>query len=173
MSEQHRLAAIQKLAPAYFKLLRAIDWRDPVLVCGLREGLNKFLSNAHLGAFRGANKYHTTHFISAAALGQLERRQHGKLVWEHLVPKRRYIQEPCEGAASAGTLTIEFIEDHLTRYWFIATVSGGEDRLLMRTRMPKTWDGADVRARYAVGGVELIENPFFEKLAREVLDTNS
>ncbi len=98
MGEQHRLAGNEKLARAYFKLLSSIDWDDRLLVDGLREGLNKFLSNAHLVSFRG-RKYHKTHFISESALHQLTSGLHNGLVWEHLVPKALYIQGPCESEA--------------------------------------------------------------------------
>lgn len=132
MSERHRRADTEKLACAYFKLLSSIDWEDPVLVSGLREGLNKFLSNAHLASFRGHNKYYKTHFVSQRALHQLESTLRVGLVWEHLVPKKPYIQEPCERQARERTLTLDFIRDQLQKFWHLATVTVEEDRLLSR-----------------------------------------
>ena len=167
MSEQHRRAGAEKLARAYFKLLSAIDWEDPILVSGLREGLNKFLSNAHLASFRGHNKYYKTHFISERALQQLENGQRRDLIWEHLVPKRPYIQEPCEREAHTRTLTLDFIRDRLYKFWFLATITSDEDRPLTRGRMPDGWDGSNILARYEQTGLTLIPNPFFARLAAE------
>jgi len=165
LGEEHRLAGAEILAAAYFKLLSSIDWEDQVVVRGLGEGLNKFLSNAHLAAFRGGNKYHKTHFISPSALQRLERAEGGGLVCEHLVPKARYIQGPCVSQARAGTLTMDFVHEQLRKFWHIATVTTDEDRKLVRVRMPDGWDGMNVLARYETEGLTLIPNPFFERLA--------
>ena len=155
---------LRRLTAAYFKVLSSTDWTDPLVVAGLREGLNKFLSNAHLALFEGKNKYHKTHWVSAKALEQLERRKHRDLVWEHLVPKTVYIQEPCENCARQGTLSPEFISDLLSKYWHLATITKLEDEILHPTQMPKEWDLVNVQARYEAAGIELIPNPFFEKL---------
>ena len=64
-----------QLAQSYHRLLTSIDWTDAALIAGIREGFNKFFSNAHLSLYRGRNKYHKTHFVSASALAQLERRE--------------------------------------------------------------------------------------------------
>lgn len=164
--EVGRLAGVEVLARAYFKLLTSIEWQDRVLVSGLREGLNKFLSNAHLASFPGQNKYHKTHLVSLAALDQMERGVYRGLVFEHLVPKRKYIQAPCEDHARAGELTVDFIVERLQSFWFLATITADEDRLLARVDMPDDWDGVDVRARYEEVGVTLVANPFFERLQR-------
>jgi hypothetical protein len=152
---------IDRLARAYFKVLSATDWAEPLVVAGLREGLNKFLSNAHLALYFGENKYHKTHFVSLGALDQLERRIHKDLVWEHLVPKAVYLQRPCERRAAEQTLTVEFIADLLRKYWQLATVTKIEERLLERRRMPATWDTENLRARYEAVGIQLVPNPFF------------
>jgi hypothetical protein len=153
---------IERLARAYFKLLTAIDWDDAVLVAGLREGLNKFLSNAHLAQFRGRNKYHKTHFITEAARSRVETDKRGGLIWEHLVPKTVYVQEPCEREARRGTLTVEFVRERLQKSWCLATVTVEEDRRLSRLKMPLDWDGVNVRARHESMGIHLIPNPYFE-----------
>lgn len=128
--------------------------------------MNKFLSNAHLASFRGRNKYHKTHFVSLSALQQLENALHRELVCEHLVPKVPYVQRPCENQARAQTLTLDFIREHLHKFWHLATVTIQEDRLLARACMPEKWDGADILARYQAVGLTLIPNPFFERLPR-------
>lgn len=155
---------ISRLARAYFKLLSSVDWADPVLVKGLQEGLNKFLSNAHLSLVPGVNKYHKTHYISRAALAQARGGTYRGLVWEHLVPKHQYIQQPCQRAAREGQLTIPFIENLLQRYWCLATITREEDRILSTTTMPDEWDTVDVFARYAAAGIELVPNPFLPAL---------
>jgi hypothetical protein len=45
------MAREQQIAEAYCKLLNSIDWSDKLLVARVREGLNKFLSNAFLSLF--------------------------------------------------------------------------------------------------------------------------
>lgn len=151
-----------QMAAAYQKLLTSVDWDDPLLIAGLREGLNKFLSNAHLALFRGQNKYHKTHFVSVQALEQLQKRQHSELTWEHLVPKDEYIQKPCERLAAQHALSVGSVEELLRMYWKLATITNEENRLLSAKRMSSGWDGKNVLARYEAVGVELVRNPFFE-----------
>ena len=76
----------KELARAYYKLLTTVDWKDAILIEGLREGLNKFLSIA----FRG-KKHHKSHFVSRSALEKLQRNDFTELVFEHLIPKSKYI----------------------------------------------------------------------------------
>ncbi len=150
-----------ELAQAYYKLLTALDWRDEILIAGLREGLNKFLSNAYLYLFRGVQKYKKTHFVSLKALEQLQNKDYEDLVFEHLVPKRNHFQKLCEKRAAEGHLTIDYIEDLLKSYWRLATVTKEEDASLQKKSMPDNWDGKAVFARYEAVGIELVENPFF------------
>lgn len=39
---------LKTISEKYCKLLTCIDWDDDILVYGISEGLNKFLSNAYL-----------------------------------------------------------------------------------------------------------------------------
>jgi hypothetical protein len=162
-AEEIRRAGIEKIAQPYFKLLSTIDWTDRVLLSGLAEGLNKFLSNAHLASFHG-HKHHKTHFVSPAALAKLEQRDYDGLVWEHLVPKRKYIQQPCEQHASKGTLTADFIRDRLRRFWYLASITTEENLLLHPTSMRVDWNETNVLDRYEVAKVALRPNPFFGRL---------
>jgi hypothetical protein len=67
MGYQHQLAL------AYYKLLTRIDWDDEVFIAGIREGLNKFLSNVYIKyLFRGRHKHHKTQFASENALAQMD-----------------------------------------------------------------------------------------------------
>ena len=151
-----------QLALAYYKLLTKLDWDDELFLAGTREGLNKFLSNAYITyLLRGRNKYHKTQLVSERALAKMEAGDYTGLVFEHLVPKAHYIQEECEKHAKEHTLTVEFVENLLKRYWHLATVTKDEDSLLNRNAMPEDWDGEDVQARYKRVGIELRENPFF------------
>ena len=153
-----------ELAKAYYKLLVAIDWNDEIFVSGLREGLNKFISNAFLAYHKGKNKYHKSHYVSVLALEKLKLNDPKGLIYEHIVPKTKYIQEPCEKLAKEGKLTVDFIEAKLDAYWKLATVTKEEDQRLDTHSMPKNWDGVDIFARYKSASIELVENPFFKNI---------
>lgn len=135
--EEQRIHLNERLSSVYFKLLSSVDWRDEIFVTGLREGLNKFLSNAHIASFPGKNKYHKTHYVTPAALERLRAGTTRNLVWEHLVPKTEYIQRPCELHAREGTLTLNFVRDKLDRFWYLATITSVEDQMLNRMHMPE------------------------------------
>ena len=149
-------AMLKQISSSYYRLLKRIDWDDPILLSGIREGLNKFLSNAYIAA-SGKNKYLTGDYYSEAALAKVKNGDQDGLVFEHLVPKRKYIQGPCERAAQGGTLSEEMIADLLTRYWRIAIVTREEDQKLLRTKMPDDWDFDDTLKRYSEAGIVLLE----------------
>ena len=121
---------------------------------GLGKGLSNFLSNMYLKhCHKGTNKYWTTHYASRAAIAKMLRNDLTGLVFEHLVPKDRY-QKECEQRAAAGDLRIEYIEELLSKYWFLATITKEEDDNLPKT-MSSDWDGKDCHARYK--GIELVD----------------
>jgi hypothetical protein len=151
----------ERLSHSYHSLLVSIDWTDELIVKGLREGLNKFLSNAFASMFPGLHKYHRTHLVSQNALAQLRIRDYENLIYEHLVPKSYYIQQPSEQLAMQGKLTVYDIHELLKKYWKIATITVAEDALLHRRRMPPNWDEIDPLARYRAVGIELELNPYF------------
>lgn len=150
-----------RLADAYCKFLTAIDWADELVVAGSREGRNKFLSNAFLSLFRGVHKYHRTHLVSESALRQLAARNYHELVYEHLIPKSRYIQSPCEELAARGDLKAEFVRSLLEKFWRLATITKSEDARLRRLEMPDDWDGTNVMARYEAASIVLRPNPYY------------
>jgi uncharacterized UPF0160 family protein len=150
-----------RLADAYCKFLAGIDWSDKLVVAGSQEGRNKFLSNAFLSMFPCVHKYHRTHLISEAALRQLESKNYEELVYEHLVPKSRYIHLPCEELAERRELTTEFVKAKLEKYWRLATITKSEDSKLHRLAMPENWDGINVLARYEAVGIQLQANPYY------------
>ncbi|MBQ7166900.1 MAG: hypothetical protein IJR93_08165 [Treponema sp.] len=87
------------------------------------------------------------------------------LVFEHIVPKTKYIQEPCVQAAVNGqfaggeTFSEEAVLQLLNRYWQIALITKEEydamTDLVLRNKMPGGWDGTDVFARYKAAGIAL------------------
>lgn len=158
MSDQP--GVLEEMAEAYVAFLSSFPWEQPLALAGAREGLNKFLSNAYLASFPRRRKHELTQLISPAARDRLSAGQRSGLVFEHVVPKRRFIQEPCEVEARGATLRVEFVLGLLRRYWLLATVTKDEDRRLTRDTMPRAWGGVDVLVRYSAAGIELVPNPF-------------
>ena len=155
------IGPLDSVGKAYARFLISLDWTDSLVMAGSREGRNKFLSNAWLSACGSCNKYYKTQLVSADALSQLKMKSWTGLVWEHVIPKQRYIQGPCERLAVDGNLTERAVSDLLYKYWITATITKTEDNLLSRSRMPANWDDVDVFARYRETGIELVVNPFF------------
>lgn len=151
---------LARMADAYVAFLSCLPWDHPLVLRGAKEGLNKFLSNAYLCSFRARRKHELTQLISVSARDRLHAGERTGLVFEHVVPKRRIIQEPCERLARDGKLTADFVLPLLQQYWVLATVTTAEDRQLPRNAMPIGWDGGDVLARYAALGIRLVANPF-------------
>lgn len=85
---------ISRLAKAYFNVLQAIDVNNNDISCGIKEGLNKFLSNLAIH-MQGKYKITSANYISNNALSQIQHGNISNLVYEHMVPKQRYIQMPC------------------------------------------------------------------------------
>ena len=150
-----RNEAIDKISRAYFKLLTSIDWNDSILIYGLREGLDKFLSNAFIKEY-GVRKYMSGDYYSAKALKRVKRKNYTNLVYEHMIPKKVYIQIDCEKQARNGELTVEYIKAKLHSFWHIAIVLKEEEKLLNRTKMPDNWDEKDILSRYSEKGIELL-----------------
>ena len=156
----HQLLIV--LACEYHKLLTCIDWQDAVLIAGIREGLTKFLSNTflHILQGRGRAKHRCSQLASIAAVEQLKKGDYKRLRFEHIVPKTKYIQEPCERKAQGKELSEKYVLDLIHKYWVIASVTEDEDRKLPK-KMPDEWDTSDVLARYRQCDIRLIRNPLF------------
>lgn len=157
----------KELARAYYKLLTSVDWKDKTLVDGLGEGLKKFLANAHISSLPGV-KHHKTHYISDEALAILNSGTYkGRLIFEHIVPQTEYILKPCEKLAKAGSLTQEFVEEKLKKYWILATITTEENSHLgkeLKNKMPNGWtESDDLFARYKKVGIDISPNPFYKK----------
>ena len=65
---------IEEVSIAYFKLLISIDWDDELMVLGLREGLNKFPSNAYLSLLN-KNKYLCGDYYSLSAIKKIKNKK--------------------------------------------------------------------------------------------------
>lgn len=149
------------LAEVYTKLLNIIEWNDALLVSGINEGKNKFLSNVYLKLINKKSKYYKTHYISKTALIKLRKKEYSELIFEHMIPKRKYIEIPCENLAAKGKLTKKFVRNVLNNYWFIATITKIENKKLQKHTMPNNWDKVDIFARYTQADIKIIKNPYF------------
>ncbi len=157
----NRKEGIRKMAEAYYQMLTALKpaiKKNPDIKAGLKEGLGKFLSNLYISYFGKKN----TDYYSEAAY-KIKDDKNAKLVFEHIVPKARYIQEPCYEASIKGhfedgkEFSVESIEGLLNKYWKIATVTKEENEKLnkYRTKMPESWKpGDDPFARYDAVGIK-------------------
>lgn len=166
----NRETTLMILARNYTSFLTVLEWQNSIFVKGLAETRRKALSGFYMAQMEGVWKYHQTNYVSQGALELLHagsRRPQGLLCYEHIIPSRQYIVEPCEKAAREGTLTKEFVLDLLRRYWWLATILKEEDRLLSMRTMPAAWDGDAIFSRYSAAGIKLVENPYCP-LNREV-----
>ncbi len=148
---------IELMSHAYYKLLTSIDWNDEVFLCGMREGLNKFLSNISL-KLNSKNKYLQGDFYSINAIKQIKEKRYSNLIYEHMIPKNKYIQRPCEEKAREGNLTIDIILELLNKYWKIAIITSDENKLLHQKTMPIDWDNENIFYRYEHAGIKLVKS---------------
>lgn len=156
---------LQRIAKSYYKLLILIDWEDEILSTGLKEGLNKFLSNSFLSLNSGS-KYMQGDFYSKNAIIKVKNNDLTNLIYEHMVPKSKYIQKPCEEKAKKNELTIKFIVNLLNKYWKIAIITKDEDNSLTTQIMPKNWDKENIFLRYQESNIKLIQTPFLSNEQR-------
>ena len=157
-----RKDGIHKMAEAYFQMLDALKpaiEKNPDIKEGMKEGLRKFLSNLYIYYFGKKN----TDVYSEEAY-RLKDDKNAEFVFEHIVPKTKYIQEPCYEACMKGQFengkkfSVESIEELLDKYWKIATVTKEEDKKLnkYRSKMPDGWKpGDNAFARYDALGIKL------------------
>ncbi|MWJ28572.1 hypothetical protein GPM19_10200 [Halomonas sp. ZH2S] len=148
---------LEPIIKSYYKLLQSLDWSDEVLIRGLREGLNKFPSNAFL-RMNPESKYLCGDYYSPSALEKVQSRNFSGLIFEHMVPKAKYIQKPCEQAAREGSLDINEMRELFQKYWKIAVITVEENSRLKGHAMPKDWDFENIFSRYQESGIELVKN---------------
>ncbi|MGS2776966.1 hypothetical protein ACVBAX_06260 [Robertmurraya sp. GLU-23] len=133
---------------------------------GMGEARNKFLANIHITTtkeylpYRYKDWRYSTDFVSAKALELLKMRKWGEkeLVFEHIVPKSRYIKVECESAAERGEISPDFIYNLLLKYYWTATIHEEENGRLEKDNMPDGWDGINIFARYNKAKVELLKH---------------
>lgn len=146
---------IIRLAHAYHNLLLTLSpdlISNNDILLGIKEGLNKFLSNLAI-KLNGKYDLNSADYISCEALAQIKRGDKSDLVYEHMIPKELYVQGPCLNAALTGNcLSYQQIYDLLNKYWFIAIITKAEDIQLnlagLRRKMPDNWDKQNIFARY-------------------------
>jgi hypothetical protein len=159
----NRSEIIKTMSDVYFDFLKSIKWENEFYLKGISEGKNKFLSNAYLSLYGAKHEICNYHSKEALIiLSNPELNKSGKLIFEHMVPKQKYIQKPCEDVAIKGGLNKEYIYKLLYDYWFIAMITVEEEKMLKTSKvMPKDWDKKDHKARYNNTKIELIKNPIW------------
>ncbi|MED2737114.1 hypothetical protein [Bacillus toyonensis] len=155
---------IKMLSEKYYIFLQSIPFEDELYMKGIGEGKRKFLANLHIYLTtkdlpKGKKeKRYATDFVTPAALDILKKGSTIGLVYEHLVPKSKYIQDVCEDKAKAGELTVDFVYQLLDLYLWTATVTEYEDTKLSTRTMPDDWDETNIKLRYDISGLDLIEH---------------
>ena len=153
-----RILILKKMAAAYHEYLNAVTplfARNRDIEFGAKEGLNKFLSNLYI-RYNGKN----TDFRSTAAVMLIRMgKSGGRLVFEHMIPKKLYQNRILGSAKRNDLMTENEIFDLLEKYWWTATVTSAEHDLLcaagLRSKMPEDWDGENIFCRYRKVGISI------------------
>ncbi len=139
-----------------------LSFNDDLFMKGIHEGKGKFLANLHIYLAtknlpkKWNDKRYSTDFVTTAALEVLKTNMVTGLEYEHLIPKKKYIQDICEQKAKDGTLTEDFVRTLLDKYLWTATVTSKEHKSLSRRKMPNNWDNRNINARYIEAGITLL-----------------
>lgn len=157
----NRVERLSVLANKYTKLLTSIDLNDELLIAGISEGLNKFLSNIYL-KISHLPKYYTGDYYTKDAINKLSNRDFNSLILEHMIPKQEYIQNICIDEEKKQRIINKHIDESfikriLNKYWWIAIITKDENYKLMKNTMPKDWDFSDIFLRYNSADIELYE----------------
>lgn len=151
----------ERMSKAYFQLLTALVpmfEQNSDIEHGLREGMRKFLSNLYIKLNDGDKR--KTDYYSEAAKAKIDSGDDTNLVFEHIVPKEKYIQSECVKEAKDKTLTEAKIKERLEKYWKTATITAEEDVKLsslgFKQKMPDDWED-NAFARYEEAGIKLVE----------------
>lgn len=153
---------VKTMAETYYKYLQSLDFDNEYFMAGANEGKRKFLANLHIHLIKKSqpvgwkDRRYFTDYVTKDALEILKRKSANDLVYEHMVPKTKYIQDVCELKAKDNSLTLEFVQELLDKYLWTATVTKAEDRILNKLSMPGGWDLQNIMARYEEAGIELI-----------------
>ena len=142
---------LSRMAVAYYEYLNAIVpviKKDPLIAKGIKEGLNKFLTNCCI-ALVGKTE---TDYYSPAALEIIKNKKKlAGLVYEHMIPKNIYQDKIVKNFIEGKIKSAEDIKTVLDQYWYIALITKHEDKLLFPQRsMLETWDSKNILARYSM-----------------------
>ena len=165
--EYIRSKIIIDLSVVYFKFLKSIDWEDDLYLKGIREGRNKFLSNAYLNLCKG--KHSIVNYFSLEAIAVMKqypgKLPKGKLIFEHMVPKEKYIQAPSENIIRSSITDEQKLKEItilIDKYWHLASITVEEDRQIQnRKTMPDNWNRENIFARYDKAGIKVKPNPIW------------
>ena len=154
-----REEVIARMAKAYWQLLSILYpliLENKDIEIGLKEGMSKFLSWIPISL----NGKKNTDFYSEKAYKQLQLGNKSNLIYEHIIPKEKYIQTPIIQSAKDGKLKSELeIKELLNKYWYIATITKDEDKILSQLgfnkKMPDDWDNQNIFARYDKANIKL------------------
>lgn len=104
-------------------------------------------------------KHNMSDFITPKAKELIEsgERLGGKLIFEHLVPKKFYFAE-LNNALKTGKLTQELVFETLNKYYYTCTVTIKEDERLNETELPEGWHFEDTFYRYKKAGIIFEDN---------------
>ncbi|MCH6265073.1 hypothetical protein [Neobacillus citreus] len=109
-----------------------------------------------LGVFKG--KHSMSDFITPKAKMILDTGQISKkLMYEHMVPKNLYIGEIAQ-ATKMGDLREERINELLSNYYYVCTVTIEEDKILPSIKMHEDWDSKNPFHRYEKAGITFFSN---------------
>lgn len=97
-------------------------------------------------------------FISIKAINAIEEKKIiGNLKFEHMVPKNYYIKQLSEKTLD-NSMSPDFVQEVLSKYYYVCTVTTEEDALLHATKMDVDWDGINPFLRYERAGIQYVEN---------------
>ena len=141
---------LTRMANAYYELLTVLVpllKKNSDIENGIREGLNKFLSNLCISL---VGKQETDYY-SEDAIDKLNKGDCEHLIYEHIVPKNFYQNQIIDDFKAGKIKNAGDIRAILEKYWYIATITSSEDKQLKPQKsMPKDWDKQDIFVRYAV-----------------------
>ncbi|MEK4086094.1 hypothetical protein [Psychrobacillus sp. FSL K6-1415] len=108
------------------------------------------------GLYKG--KHSMSDFISIKAINAIEEKKIiGNLKFEHMVPKNYYIKQLSEKTLD-NSMSPDFVQEVLSKYYYVCTVTTEEDALLHATKMDVDWDGINPFLRYERAGIQYVEN---------------
>ncbi|WP_379968303.1 hypothetical protein [Ectobacillus sp. sgz5001026] len=99
------------LADNYYYFLKGLPFDNKLYMNGMGEARRKFLANLHITVLKeylpkGYKDWrYSTDYVSDKALELLKQKNWDKneLIYEHMVPKAKYIKDECEKAAEKVT----------------------------------------------------------------------